>query len=1506
MAEALNGLLADEQTRANGKPGPITFLFSGQGSQYLRMGETLYRDETNFRRALDHCFALFEAESIELRDTLVGEDEARLTRTLYAQPALFSLQVALAELWRGWGVTPDTVIGHSIGEFAAAVTAGTCPVADAARLVAARARLMEDLPERGAMASIGASLEQVRAWWPDQDDRLAIAAENAPDRTVISGDGEAVAALLEQCRQRGLPAVPLKTSHAFHSPLMEPMLDAFSAVAAGISFAAPKIRWISTFTSTEMVAAPDAGYWRDQIRHPVRFRQTIEAATSIADTFLEIGPGATLVALGRRCAPQRGVWLSSLSEPHQDWPSMFAALGALYRQGRTIRWQVVEPGGGRPVSLPTYPFEHERFWIEPYRADMPATGNVLPPRPELTHPLLGERLGKEGVSFEALLGFDRPAFLGDHRVFGNAVLPTAAILDAVLAAAERAGFLQPMIQDFVYERALTIPSDEPVWTETSIDSRADSTSFRLQSTGMEPDGHWHLNASGTLHVGPGPPPPPFPGHRMRAGRKIAPDLFYRFLDRVGLSYGATFRGIRPLWQDGDQVFAEVALPAGLDTAGYHIHPAFLDACLHVYPALIRRYGQFDGVPSADVGVYVPITIDAFHIYEPGVERAWVHGIVVDREADEARLKLDIPYGEDGRPIAVLRGLTVRRVVNEMSVPAEEAGFGALLYTVDWREMPYPAPAPRSPRQWYIIADQAGIGERLGHLLAAQSATAVVLPSDLPAADRFLDEAPECAVGLVYLRALDAPPIDLAGPAPASRTNALVCGGCLDLVKALDRVRDRFRDPPRLWLVTRGAENALAQTPLWGLGRSFALEYPEMWGGLIDLPAEAAPDVAADLLMRELQAGDGEDQVGYRAGKRLVPRLVRLAKGQETAPNLAAEATYWIVGGLGRLGLETAAALIEAGAKHLVLTGRNEPDASSGAAIERLRRDAEVQFIGADTADADEVDAVVAQIRATMPPLKGVIHAAAAFEDALLANADWDLFKRVLRPKLAGAWNLHRATLGLDLDFFVLFSTVLSLWGAAGQSAYTAANSFLDALAVYRRAHGLPATVFNWDPWEDAGRWGAVGAALWKQRGTTALPPPTCLKILLSHLDDAPAQIVATDTSWPDFLTQFAEAPAFYRELAPAAKPAVTASAPGGARKQAEDTIATHAAQVLGLDARIDAARPLNELGLNSLLAVTLANRLRRALDCAVPTAILLKGLSVRQLAAELFPELMPTPEESGAGQASAAVVAGNRWLVIHRPNPGARLRLLAFPFAGGGAATFRPWADQLDPDIELVAIEPPGRQTRIDEAPIREIESLLQQLVPELLPFLDKPFAVYGHCLGALTLFETVRRLIGAHGIAPVHIFVSGARPPDELQQHQELETDLLDQLLKLPAYNLFEPIHRQQDEVFSEAIRRFNVVATQSLVQDPELRRLILPAIRAEFEMASNYRYEPEPPWDIPITCLTGAHDAYVSAENARSWGRFTKNRFQLFTLDSEHFIVVDDDRFLIRVINRELTSPL
>jgi len=906
--------------------------------------------------------------------------------------------------------------------------------------------------------------------------------------------------------------------------------------------------------------------------------------------------------------------------------------------------------------------------------------------------------------------------------------------------------------------------------------------------------------------------------------------------------------------------------------------------------------------------------------------------------NEARLRLDIRvYGEDGRPVALFRGVTIRETADELLPSPDGAGLAQLLYRVAWREVPPPEQCASSPKHWCLLADAGGVGQHLAELLRAEGCTVdVVTPEQLaggttsdPDPSCFMDPArfdtlvqgaPDQSLGLVYLWALQTAPDDLTDGAPTPRAFALGAGACLGLLKALDRARDRFRAASRLWLVTRGAQpretgetlvGGVAQSPLWGLGRTVALEYPDLWGGLVDLPPDADGQTAAELLLRELKAGGSEDQIAWRAGKRLAPRLVRVSL--ESSPprrRLREDATYWIAGGLGALGLKTAEALVSAGARHLLLTGRRASEDTGGARLQELRRRAEIVVLASDVSNESDVEAVLAYVRQGMPPLKGVIHAAAVFEDAVLANLTWEQYQRVLAPKIAGAWLLSLGTRALDLDFFVLFSSVLSLWGGLGQAAYTAANSFLDALAAFRRAAGLPATVFNWGPWavaELGERWGQAGTALWKQRGTSRLSPEICLDVLLRFLDGERPQLVVCDTRWEDFLGQFSDVPPLFRELAPAAPRTGAGTGTGEPPEPLVELVRWHVARVLGVDGTIPVSQPLNELGLDSLLAVNLANRLRQALKVPVPTAMLLKGPSITGLIAELFPDSSPSasPPEDGH-RSTTARVAGDGWLIFHRPNADATTRLFCFPFAGGGAGTFRPWTQHLDPRIELVAIEPPGRQTRIDEPPIRDVPAFVRGLVPVLRPFLDKPFAVYGHCLGALTLFETVRTLIRAHRIAPVHAFVSGARPPDELHRHQDFETKLLERLLTLPGYSVFEPVHRQPDEVFAEAILQFNIVATESFLNDPELRRLVLPVTRADFEMGSKYRYEAEAPWDVPITCLTGIRDVYVSPENARSWSRFTKRRFQLFMVDTEHFLVVDDDQFVIRVLNRELAGPV
>jgi len=269
-----------------------------------------------------------------------------------------------------------------------------------------------------------------------------------------------------------------------------------------------------------------------------------------------------------------------------------------------------------------------------------------------------------------------------------------------------------------------------------------------------------------------------------------------------------------------------------------------------------------------------------------------------------------------------------------------------------------------------------------------------------------------------------------------------------------------------------------------------------------------------------------------------------------------------------------------------------------------------------------------------------------------------------------------------------------------------------------------------------------------------------------------------------------------------------------------------------------------------------------------------------------------------------SVTRGDGWLVFPKPNAAARVRLFCFNYAGGGAATYRPWADLLAPSIELVAIEPPGRASRIDEAPFVRVEALLEGLMPAMSPYLDKPVAFFGHCLGALSLFETARRLIRRDEAALVHVFVSGSRPPHSLNDLGPFEERLLALLTADPAFDPLSEFHEQPEEIFATIIRRFDIGVTDEFLSRPELRNLLLPAIRADFELAARYRFDPQPPWDVPIPCFSGLDDTYVTREDALEWSRYTQREFRIHFRKGSHFLVAEDRAFIVAAINQTLTS--
>jgi surfactin synthase thioesterase subunit/acyl carrier protein len=352
---------------------------------------------------------------------------------------------------------------------------------------------------------------------------------------------------------------------------------------------------------------------------------------------------------------------------------------------------------------------------------------------------------------------------------------------------------------------------------------------------------------------------------------------------------------------------------------------------------------------------------------------------------------------------------------------------------------------------------------------------------------------------------------------------------------------------------------------------------------------------------------------------------------------------------------------------------------------------------------------------------------------------------------------------------------------------------------------------------------------------------------------------------------------------------------------------------LELEGELDTALPLRLLGVDSLMSVNLANRLEASLGLKVPIATLVRGPNLEDLADELLAQFAESPgsPEPAPGQPAASRSAPpprperrGEWLVCPRPNRTAAVRLFCFNYAGGGASPFQPWAARLSPSIELLIVEPPGRGSRIHESPVTRLDTLLDRLMPEMRPYLDRPCAFFGHCLGALTLYETARRLLGNGFPDLLRIFVSGARTPNRIAATGSFEEELLGRMLADPGFDALRPFHEQPDETFASMLRQFNIWATDDLLEQRELRTLLLPAIRADFEMAATYRFTPQTPWTVPITCFAGLDDPYVTREQAMEWNRHTSTEFRMHLRHGNHFLVVEDRDFIVATINAELGS--
>ncbi|HEY9795455.1 MAG TPA: type I polyketide synthase [Candidatus Sericytochromatia bacterium] len=1037
------GLISGKVTSR--KRPKIAFLFTGQGCQYVGMGRQLYENQPTFRKTLDRCDEILRPYLEKpLLSVLYPEPgmSSPLNETAYTQPALFALEYALAKLWKSWGIEPAVAIGHSVGEYVAACVAGVFSLEDGLKLIAERGRLMQALPPGGEMVVVFADEARVAAAIQPYAPDVVIAALNGPECMVISGNSEAVRCVAESLRQEGIETKKVNVSHAFHSPLMKPMLPTFERIALEVSYSSPQIGLISNVTGgiiKDEIATPN--YWLSHVRKPVRFATSMETLHQEQfQVFVEIGPKPTLLGMGRRCLPEGvGIWLPSMRQGHSDWQQLLQSLGELYVRGGSIDWSSFDRDYSRGhLQLPTYPFQRQRYWVE-----------------------LMEN------------GHQKVAFLSQE----NAQTPIVNLL--------LNGNTQQLAQ--------------------------------------------HLETRGKL---------------SDDELKLLPKL------------------LELLFKENQQQLIAASIKNWFYEVKWHPKPRQLTT-----------------------------TTEKNKLYKSG---SWL--IFADLGGVGQTLA-KLLYERGHNPILVYAGNTYQT---------------------------------QETQAWSINPSRPADFDRL-------------FQEALTTSDHPLQ-------GVVYLWSLQAGLANELSLSSLEQAQVLGVGSVLHLLQAL--VKHNHSASPRLWLVTRGAVPVgsslpgLAQASLWGMGKVVALEHSKFWGGMLDLASEVTEDEATKLLA-EIENSQGEDYLAFRDGNRYVARVVQKQLPASQKLTLRSDATYLITGGLGALGLKVAQWMVEQGARQLVLIGRSGASSQTQETISQLKHvGAKIQVAQADVCNEEDLIRIFEGIEVSMPPLRGIVHAAGVLDDGILLQQNWERFTRVMAPKVQGTWNLHLLTKKQHLDFFLVFSSTASLLGSPGQGNYAAANAFMDTLAHYRRSLGLPGLSINWGPWGDSGMAANLSARNHDRltaQGVSTIAPEQGMQVLEQLVGQNLAQVGVLPFEWSVFtqhlnsnrpLSLFSEliCEATPQEEEETKQPSAQKNEllqrlkdlPTDKRKELMvDYLLERMTQVLALPIshRPDPNQSLIEQGLDSLMGIELNNRLMTDLGVNLPVMTFIDRSSIAHLAGLVLEQL---------------------------------------------------------------------------------------------------------------------------------------------------------------------------------------------------------------------------------------------------------------------------------------------